>query len=160
MVKGYAKHRRYMVGDDIEKIGINQWNILRLDGKWYLCDPNFGSHYQPITEKKWRTINRFDRENERVNESKVYGFNKTYFITNPEEFIYNHFPINPKYQLLARKVTLEEYGAMVYAKVNFFRAKLRIVTHPRCIFPADHSRNEIVLERLQISLLIFLINSI
>lgn len=141
-MSGYAKHRHYAVGDKVNKLNPNTWNVLRLDGRWYLCDPNFGSYKRPENHKHWREIGKFHKE-KKIDNKRSSGFDEAYFITNAEEFIYDHFPFEPKYQLLARKVTEEEYENMIFAKGELFRGKIRILSHPRCLIHANQSRNEI-----------------
>lgn len=145
VVKGYAKNIRYELGEDIRTDIINRWVVVRLDGRWYMCDVNFGSSSMSKNEKKWKLIHLFTKSGDNQSEKTTYGFKEAYFITNPEEFIYNHFPLDSKYQLLARNVTFQEYRDMAYLRSDFFRSNLRIISHPRCVINADHSKNEILI---------------
>ena len=50
---------------------------------------------------------------------------------DPEQFIYSHFPVDEKWQLLARTVTLDEAKEMALLKRNFFSIGMDIVSHPQ-----------------------------
>ena len=52
-------------------------------------------------------------------------------VTDPEQFIYSHFPMDKKWQLLARTVTLDEAKDMVLLKRNFFSIGMDVVSHPQ-----------------------------
>ena len=61
----------------------NSWNAIKFNGKWYLCNPNWASGI-PNPE-----TNRFS-----------FNYNDGFFLTNPELFAVNHFPVEAKFWLL------------------------------------------------------------
>ena len=70
---------------NIEKLDIpnHSWNAIKLNGKWYLCDPTWSSGIQnPETF------------------AFIFDYNDGYFLPNPELFAINHYPIDPKWSLL------------------------------------------------------------
>ena len=72
------------------------WNAVRLGDKWYLLDATWGSGTQ--FEKDYFTA--------------VYGID--YYLTPPEWFIKNHFPLMPMWQLLDCPITLQEFQALQF----------------------------------------------
>lgn len=60
------------------------WNVVKLNNKWYLCDATWaaGTAY----------VDRFK-----------FDYNDGYFLTSPELFIYNHYPLNTDFSLLGDK---------------------------------------------------------
>ena len=54
----------------------------------------------------------------------TYKCDEFYFLTNPEQHIYQHFPDDPAWQLLKRPVSLEEFIRLPVVKSPFFNNKL------------------------------------
>lgn len=64
------------------------WNAVKLNDKWYLCDPT------------WATGISFPEEG-----TFKFMYNEGYFLTEPKLFFLNHFPLEKKYTLLDEKTT-------------------------------------------------------
>jgi hypothetical protein len=83
---------------NIPKMG-HAWVAVRLrkkadkdaktDPRWYLCDPTWGS---PASKKDFGTIN------------------EAFFLAEPEDFIKDHLPLDPMWQLLERPATVEVFA--------------------------------------------------
>lgn len=54
-------------------------------------------------------------------------FDDFYFLTDPEEFIYTHFPDEERWQLLDAPVSLEEFEKRVFKTSAFFNMGLRLI---------------------------------
>jgi len=84
----------------------HSWNVVKINGKWYLCDPT------------WATGITFPEE------GKFYfQFNEGYFLTAPELFFKNHFPLKKEYSLLSDSTpTLKEFTEMplLYGEAYIF----------------------------------------
>ncbi len=76
--------------------------------EWHLLDPTWGGGY--------------------VNEGGQYvrDFEDFYFLTPPEQFIYSHFPREPRWQLLAEPVSAETFLALVRPQPDFYRHGLEL----------------------------------
>lgn len=74
----------------------HSWNLVKINGKWYLCDPT------------WATGISFPEE------GKFYfQFNEGYFLTVPQLFFKNHYPLQKEYSLLNDATpTLQEFTEM------------------------------------------------
>ena len=73
-------------------------------------------------------------------------FSQIYFLTNPEQYIYSHFPVeDASWQLLARTVTLREFTEMAYLKPAFFDLDLRLIDHRRCVHYATEGEIDITI---------------
>lgn len=70
---------------NIDKLNLpnHSWNAVKLNDKWYLCDPTWASGI-PNPE-----TNRFK-----------FAYNDGFFLTNPKLFAVNHFPVDSKWWLL------------------------------------------------------------
>ncbi|WP_439132451.1 transglutaminase domain-containing protein [Polaribacter sp.] len=59
------------------------WNVIKINNKWYLCDPTWATGISFPEEGRFKFI-----------------YNDGYFLTEPSVFFLNHFPIKSKYTLL------------------------------------------------------------
>ena len=84
IVQGYGR----VSTTDIENLDLpnHSWNAIKIDDKWYLCDPTWASGI-PNPES-----NRF-----------TFQYNDGFFLAEPALFAVNHFPIEQKWTLLNEK---------------------------------------------------------
>lgn len=102
VVRGYFKSSGEVITCELNSSNTTTWNIVELDGLWYHVDCFLGS--VAFMERNFLSeTERADKEPDR----KI--LNECHFLTNASLFIYSHFPLNDKFQLLARKVTLDEF---------------------------------------------------
>lgn len=150
MCEGRIKTDSYAWKNNDEKYIKSKWNVVRIKNAWYLCNPQFACSHGVKYDKAWCLINddgtleemeeKFD---EKTEYKTYYHYNDYYFLTNPEELIYTHLPDDPKFQLLARKVTFDEFEQMVCLRQPFFDAGLTIISHPRRIIETSDPKIEI-----------------
>ena len=60
------------------------WNVVKINNKWYLCDPTWSTGISFPDEGRFEFI-----------------YNDGYFLTDPKLFFLNHYPIEAKYSLLS-----------------------------------------------------------
>ncbi len=79
---------------DVEKLEDpnHSWNVVKLNGKWYLCDPTWAAGISYPDKGKF-----------------VFSYNDGLFLTDPNLFVFNHFPIYSQYSLLQKPPTLQEF---------------------------------------------------
>lgn len=120
-----------------------------MNGYWYLCDPDLDFKNMIRQEIKWKEkfmkINLESKKSFDILDSDTNVSFDYYFMTNPEEFIYDHFPIEPEYQLLARNVKEDEFWKLPFLHPSFFNLKLKLLTHPSTFFTTFKSKNEILI---------------
>ena len=58
-----------------------------------------------------------------------YEYDDHYFLTDPKEFIYEFFPLQPEWQLLKEAITLEEFEELPFVRSLFFRYQLSFPSH-------------------------------
>lgn len=146
VVKGLLKHEQFNFGKSLEANLMGSWNAVRLNGFWFLCNANFASRsVNEDTNREHRTFKNLFKTI--IYKRKVtYSYNDFYFLTNPEEIVYDHHPINHKEQLLPRPVSDIEFKDMVNLWQTFFELKLGIVSHPKGIIIANFINNEIIIQ--------------
>ena len=57
----------------------------------------------------------------------------SYFIPNPAQLIYTHFPDDPDWQLLQRPLSLQEFEALAPVKIAFFKYNLELLSHKQTV---------------------------
>lgn len=116
IISGYAKGADYRPGQKFQP-GSNQhsWNAVYIYGTWCLIDAHWAAR---------RIIGK-----QATTEEFHYQLDEYFFLTEPAQLIFTHFPDDPKWQLLERPVTLEEFENMPHMKPQFFKYGLEFVSH-------------------------------
>lgn len=107
VVEGYYKYILGTFDKNNRDMYKSSWNIVKLDGFWYFCDPIFGSI---------ENLQKIMKNNSNLNSENMYiilDLNELHFLMDPRIFIFEHFPFESKYQLLARKVNFEEFCQLI-----------------------------------------------
>jgi hypothetical protein len=89
LVGGRAKATEFL---DDPQMTAHAWNAIKLDGEWHLVDATWGAG--GIKNKQF-----------------VKQFKDYYFLAPPDQFIFTHFPIDSKWQLLPDVRTENEFDA-------------------------------------------------
>jgi hypothetical protein len=89
----------------------HSWNAVEIDGQWQLLDCCWGAGH--CDER-----GGFER-----------GFTPHYFLTEPDVFVNDHFPSDPRWQLLDPPISKEDYLQRVQVRPPFFSCGLRLVSH-------------------------------
>jgi hypothetical protein len=111
IIWGHGKGRGYLVGEPISEAGNHAWNAVKIGGKWALVDCTWGAGW--VNDE-----GRF-----------VKSLTEHYFLTSPGEFVNDHFPDDPKWQLLPKAVSAEEYLSRPRVKPPFYQHGLRLISH-------------------------------
>ncbi len=61
----------------------HSWNAVKLDGKWYLCDPTWSSGYTDIPAILF-----------------IFDYDDSYFLMDPVSFAKTHTPLDEKWTLV------------------------------------------------------------
>lgn len=88
VVPGYSKASH----DEMVMDLFHAWNAIKIDGHWQLLDVTWASNYM------------MDEDGTYLKE-----FNGKYFMDNPEEFMKDHLPLDPMWQLSASPLTKEGF---------------------------------------------------
>ncbi len=118
-IVGNSKGYGYLAGAEATGSANHAWNTVKVNGEWQLVDCTWGAGYVD-TDRKF-----------------VSRFNDFYFLTPPNQFIYDHFPDDPDKQLLSPPVSKESYEDLVSVRSAFFRFGLGLVTHRESLIRAS-----------------------
>ncbi len=101
-VDGYGRNNLEIRGGTVHDLSNHTWNAVKLNGRWYLLDPTWASGFTDPA------VTRFTRK-----------FRQGYYLTPPEKFIFDHFPEDPKWQLLNKPLTWDEFVRLPLVKGGF-----------------------------------------
>lgn len=124
IVHGYGKTSMTHI-DELDPPN-HSWNAIKLNEKWYLCDPTWAAGI-PDPET---TVFKFD-------------YNDGYFLSHPKLYIINHFPQNKKWTLLENEDhTFEEFLA---APILYGQAYTNLTEHnaPKLMHHSLHKNEKV-----------------
>ena len=105
-IRGYGKGYSYRPGQRFSGPYNHAWNAVKINGSWYLMDPTWGAGYLGRDGKYHR------------------WFDDHYFMTAPDEFIFDHLPEQESWQLLPEPLSKAEFEDLVYVESDFFNLGL------------------------------------
>ena len=92
--------------------GKHTWNAVHVDGAWRLVDCHWAAR---------RIIrNKVNPENLR------YELDEYYFMPDPDQMIYSHFPDDPSLSLRDEPMKLTDFENLVFLKSSFFKHGLKL----------------------------------
>ncbi|VDM40531.1 unnamed protein product [Toxocara canis] len=114
VIKGFSKSAGYQPGFRFDDNRFrNTWNAVFLDGSWRFVQCNWGARHLVNAKEGSRSTPKGD--------SLRYEYDDHYFMTDPEEFIYEFFPQESEWQLLPRPITLRQFESLPFVRSLFFR---------------------------------------
>ncbi len=103
VVSGYGKSLGYEPGKEKLNDFKHAWNAAKLGGAWYLLDVTWAAGH--VKERKF-----------------VKKLNELHFLTRPDQFIFRHFPRDPRWQLVSNSMNLEQWEALPMVDDTLFAA--------------------------------------
>jgi len=107
-ISGYGKGYGYMPGKNFSGPANHAWNAVKINGSWYLMDSTWGAGY---VSGDGKYVRRFDDH---------------FFMTPPNQFIFDHFPEDAQWQLLDKPVSKQEFESLVFLEAEFFNLGLKL----------------------------------
>ena len=117
-----------------------------INQEWRLVDPHWCStSVTGLGNAGWSLVaHDVGADDEDEEERMVYKLDENYFLTDPEKFIYSHYPKDgDAWQFLARPVTFREFVDMAYLKPTFFELNLRLLEQRKCVLSAPEGEIEL-----------------
>lgn len=110
MVPGYSKG---FAPDEDKSQPDHAWNAVKIDGKWVLLDPTWGSGH--------------------IDQGKdfVAEFSRDWFETPPDQFVATHLPEDPRWQLRSPAMTSSDFFAQPSLSNRYFDYGLTLLSHPK-----------------------------
>lgn len=116
VIKGYSKSAGYQPGIRFEDNRFrNSWNAVYVAGAWRFVQCNWGARHLVNAKEASKHGNKSKLDSLR------YEYDDHYFLTDPKEFIYEFFPLQPEWQLLQNPISLGEFEDLPFVRSLFFR---------------------------------------
>ncbi|CDS40089.1 Transglutaminase [Echinococcus multilocularis] len=110
-ISGYAKGVDYLPGYRFQGLPANHsWNAVYLKGSWQLVDAH------------WAT--RYLSSGVNMQDNVVYEYDDFYFLMEPQQAVYSHFPEDCRWQLLSKQLTLAQFESLPLTKSQFFKCAM------------------------------------
>ncbi|XP_014668665.1 PREDICTED: kyphoscoliosis peptidase-like [Priapulus caudatus] len=120
VIRGYSKSAGYLPGMKFEdKRFRNTWNAVFLDGSWRFVQCNWGARHLVNAKDAPKPGEKGGVDNLR------YEYDDHYFLTDPEQFIYEFFPKQKEWQLLRAPVSLDQFEKLPFVRSLFFKYGLK-----------------------------------
>ncbi|XP_060603781.1 kyphoscoliosis peptidase-like [Ruditapes philippinarum] len=125
-ISGFSKGFGYSPSEPIsfKQNTDHAWNAVQLEGKWHLLDCTWGAGYVEWEKKYFKK-----------------AFDEFYFLTDPKEFVSDHFPYmdnnieeSQKWQLLSKPISLEKFSSNVKYSPQAFKLGVLPVSHKKAYF--------------------------
>ncbi len=110
-IAGFARGFTTANGSPCNSPPNHEWNAVKIDGEWKLIDCTWGTGYM---EPGPKFVKRYE---------------EYYFCTPPEQFIFDHYPVDPNWQLLPKPLSCQEYEQLAILKPAFFKYGLGLDSH-------------------------------
>jgi len=108
-IRGYGKGYSYRPGQEFSGPANHAWNAVKINGSWHLMDPTWGAGYLGRDGKYHR------------------WFDDHYFMTPPDQFIFDHLPEEESWQLLDRPLSQAQFEDLVYVESDLFNLGLKVI---------------------------------
>ncbi|XP_067137099.1 hillarin-like [Centruroides vittatus] len=116
VIKGYSKSAGYQPGVRFEDNRFrNSWNAVYVAGAWRFVQCNWGARHLVNAKEIPKPGNKGKSDSLR------YEYDDHYFLTDPKEFIYEFFPLQPEWQLLRHSISLRDFEELPFVRSLFFR---------------------------------------
>ena len=157
VTRGGVKGTAYRHGEPFPKG--NTWCLVYVGNSWRLIDQFFGSQSVSVDNRDWQIVasniggGYGDRED--YKEVMNFSMEEFYFLADPEQFIYDHFPPDPEMQLLARPVVEAEFTQMARLYRKYFDFGIKDLNEPKCKLTNETGQVELSFDTKPDSHLIF-----
>lgn len=126
---GYAKGAEYKPGMRFTgEHGQHSWNAVLVNGAWRLVDCHWAAR---------RLVGK-----QVTVENIRYELDEYYFMPDPHQLIFTHYPDDGSWQLLERSIALTDFENLVPVKSAFFKYGLQILGHREAVI---HTKQEITI---------------
>jgi hypothetical protein len=121
VIAGYGRGANFRIGEaeNVRKFD-HAWNAVKIQKQWYLVDVCWDAGR--VEGKTYR---------------KQYG--TSYLFADPRNFLYTHFPVLVKWQLLEAPLSVEQFVALPLLQGRFFESGLRLATPLQRLHPVGES---------------------
>ncbi|KAK3091414.1 hypothetical protein FSP39_019733 [Pinctada imbricata] len=131
IINGMTKSAAYEIGSKINRENMGaQWNAIYLKGGWRFIDAFWASACVVGRKSKdWKMVDsegNYVDEDEEDEGTTEHTVNEFYFMTDPEKFIWTHFPDDVEWQLMEKTISEKDFEEHVYIRERFYSMGIKI----------------------------------
>ncbi|RUS77650.1 hypothetical protein EGW08_014593 [Elysia chlorotica] len=150
ILSGMNKSAAYEIGKKADRQGMGaQWNAVYVAESWRFIDAFWASAC--VVGKRSGEWTLVDAEGEvededvgEVTEGETqHRINEFYFLPDPDQFIWTHFPDDTKWQLLQKAVTIQQFETHYYVRERFHILGMSSVPTTKLNCVADTREGEV-----------------
>ncbi|XP_048760115.1 uncharacterized protein LOC125669562 isoform X3 [Ostrea edulis] len=145
IISGMNKSAAYEIGKKCERKQMGaQWNAVFIKDDWRFLDAFWASAC--VVGKKssdWTLVdndgNVTQEEEEEESEGETqHRVNEFYFLPNPDQLIWTHFPDEQDWQLLVKPISVKDYESHVYVRERFYYLGINFTpkSETKCVLTA------------------------
>ena len=120
-LSGCAKGYGFNSGEPVLGNANHAWNAVWLDGGWHLLDATWDAGFLDPKTRRF-----------------VRAPNDDYFLAPPRRFAWDHFPEDPRWQLLPVPLSVAQFRDQVQVKPAYFRLGIELDSHRQAVIHAAH----------------------
>uniref|UniRef100_A0A1I8JM84 LIM zinc-binding domain-containing protein n=1 Tax=Macrostomum lignano TaxID=282301 RepID=A0A1I8JM84_9PLAT len=151
-IKGYSKSVGYEPGMKFRQANKfkNTWNAVYVEGDWRLIQCNWAARHlvfnrttgssqaasaaaAPATSPSTSS----GTSGGGASENLRYHYDEHYFLTDPDQFIYEFYPLDPRWQLLEKPISLAEFEELPFVRSAFFQYGMRFPSGTKAVLETD-----------------------
>ncbi|XP_061198056.1 uncharacterized protein LOC133206139 isoform X2 [Saccostrea echinata] len=130
VIHGYLKGSTYEIGQTLNKEShYGEWNAVLVDNNWRLINAYWGACAV---------------EGDSDSDMTTYRLDENFFMPDPDQLAYTHFPEEQKWQLMEPSMSIFSFERRAFLKERFFELDMRVLSHPDCEFKVHNGEDEIL----------------
>ncbi|CAH1790287.1 unnamed protein product, partial [Owenia fusiformis] len=114
----------------------NAWCVVYIEDSWRFIDCHWGARHVTTGSSDMVSPNKFR-----------YEYDDFYFLTDPEELIYQHFPDEETWQLLDEPLSMEQFINMPLLKSHFFQYGLKLDNPSKSVVESGDGKVQVILTK-------------
>lgn len=152
IISGMNKSAAYEVGSKVDRKMMGaQWNAVYIDGEWRFIDAFWASAC--VVGKKsgeWTLVDtdgNVAQDDEETSEGETqHRVNEFYFLPDPDQFIWTHFPDEKAWQLLEKPHTVADFENHTYIRERFYYLDMSYTVNSKELCLLNAKNGEVGLE--------------
>ena len=73
-----------------------------------------------------------------------YELDEYYFMPDPRQLIFTHYPLDQRWQLLRQPISTEEFEELVPVKSTFFKQQLQLLSHRNAVIEVSKEQTIVI----------------
>lgn len=134
IINGMTKSAAYEVGGKVNRENMGaQWNAVFLKGEWRFIDAFWASAcVVGKKSKEWKLVDADgnyvdeDEDDDGAYQHVENEVNEFYFLTDPQKFIWTHYPDEDEWQCLESTISVTEFEEHVYLRERFYSMNINL----------------------------------